>query len=151
MLFVSHDRYFVNRVADHLLLIEPGRVRVVEGNYETLPDAVGPRAAAAEDRTAAGSRKSQRTTGTPSCGSSEKPASAAKRSAAKRRFPYRKVADMEEEILRAGERASRNCSASLRSRKILRNGERMRTIKVQIAEEQAAVKTLYSTGKKPSS
>ena len=27
VLFVSHDRYFVNRVADHLLMIEPDRVR----------------------------------------------------------------------------------------------------------------------------
>ena len=35
VLFVSHDRYFVNRVADHLLVVEPGRVRVIEGNYET--------------------------------------------------------------------------------------------------------------------
>ena len=28
VLFVSHDRYFVNRVADHLLVVEPGRFRV---------------------------------------------------------------------------------------------------------------------------
>ena len=34
VLFVSHDRYFVNRVADHLIIFEPGRVRVIEGNYE---------------------------------------------------------------------------------------------------------------------
>ena len=26
VLFVSHDRFFVNRVADHLLVVEPGRV-----------------------------------------------------------------------------------------------------------------------------
>ena len=35
VLFVSHDRYFVNQVADHLLVVEPDRFRVVEGNYET--------------------------------------------------------------------------------------------------------------------
>ena len=35
VLFVSHDRYFVNRVADHLLMIEPDRVRIVEGNYDS--------------------------------------------------------------------------------------------------------------------
>ena len=34
VLFVSHDRYFVNRVADHLIVFEPDRVRVIEGNYE---------------------------------------------------------------------------------------------------------------------
>ena len=35
VLFVSHDRYFVNRVADHLLAIEPDRVRIIEGNYDS--------------------------------------------------------------------------------------------------------------------
>ena len=35
VLFVSHDRYFVNHVADHLLVVEPGRFRVIEGNYDT--------------------------------------------------------------------------------------------------------------------
>ncbi|MGD0899373.1 MAG: ATP-binding cassette domain-containing protein, partial [Thermoguttaceae bacterium] len=34
VLFVSHDRYFVNQVADHLLVVEGGRVRVIEGNYQ---------------------------------------------------------------------------------------------------------------------
>ena len=34
MLFVSHDRYFVNRVADHLLILDGGGACVVEGNYE---------------------------------------------------------------------------------------------------------------------
>ena len=34
VLFVSHDRYFVNRVADHLIVFEPSGVRVIEGNYE---------------------------------------------------------------------------------------------------------------------
>ena len=31
VIFVSHDRYFLNQVADHLLVVEPGRFRVVEG------------------------------------------------------------------------------------------------------------------------
>ena len=35
VLFISHDRYFVNQVADHLLVVEPGRWRVIDGNYET--------------------------------------------------------------------------------------------------------------------
>ena len=35
VLFVSHDRYFVNQVADHVLVLEPDRVRIVEGNYDT--------------------------------------------------------------------------------------------------------------------
>ncbi|MDO4586327.1 MAG: ABC-F family ATP-binding cassette domain-containing protein [Planctomycetia bacterium] len=34
VLFISHDRYFVDRVADHLLIIQPNaKFRVLEGNY----------------------------------------------------------------------------------------------------------------------
>ncbi|MBR5627055.1 MAG: ABC-F family ATP-binding cassette domain-containing protein, partial [Thermoguttaceae bacterium] len=37
VLFVSHDRYFVDKTADHLLIIQPdGRFRVLEGNYTTF-------------------------------------------------------------------------------------------------------------------
>ncbi|MDO4558995.1 MAG: ATP-binding cassette domain-containing protein, partial [Planctomycetia bacterium] len=35
VLFISHDRFFVNQVADHLLVVEPGRWRTVDGNYQT--------------------------------------------------------------------------------------------------------------------
>ncbi|MDO5581771.1 MAG: ABC-F family ATP-binding cassette domain-containing protein [Planctomycetia bacterium] len=34
VLFISHDRYFVDKVADHLLIIQPdAHFRVIEGNY----------------------------------------------------------------------------------------------------------------------
>ena len=35
VLLVSHDRYFLNRVVKHLLVVEPGRFRVVDGNYDS--------------------------------------------------------------------------------------------------------------------
>ena len=36
VLFISHDRYFVDRVADHLLIMQPnGRFKKLEGNYTT--------------------------------------------------------------------------------------------------------------------
>ena len=41
VLFVSHDRYFVNRVADHLLVIEPDRVRVDRGQLQRVANAPG--------------------------------------------------------------------------------------------------------------
>ncbi len=33
ILFVSHDRYFVQQIADHLLVCEDGRFRIFEGGY----------------------------------------------------------------------------------------------------------------------
>lgn len=34
LLFVSHDRYFVNKIADSLLIFENGNVKYFQGNYE---------------------------------------------------------------------------------------------------------------------
>src|SRR5439155_24849230 len=35
VIFVSHDRYFLNQVATKLLVVEPARFRVIDGNYDT--------------------------------------------------------------------------------------------------------------------
>ncbi|HKM55378.1 MAG TPA: ABC-F family ATP-binding cassette domain-containing protein, partial [Isosphaeraceae bacterium] len=35
VLVVSHDRYFLNQVADRLIVLGGGRARVIEGDYET--------------------------------------------------------------------------------------------------------------------
>lgn len=41
VLFISHDRYFVDRTADHLLIIQPNaRFQVLEGNYTTFRERV---------------------------------------------------------------------------------------------------------------
>jgi ATP-binding cassette subfamily F protein 3 len=87
---VSHDRYFLNRVADRLIHIANGQARVIEGDYETFQHllqkektrdqkAVAQTTAAAPAKPKAGSRS----------GESERP---------KRKFPYRKAADIEREI-----------------------------------------------------
>ncbi len=36
VLVVSHDRYFLNQVADRLIHIQNGKARVIEGDYETF-------------------------------------------------------------------------------------------------------------------
>ena len=35
VLVVSHDRYFLNQVADRLIVVADGKARVIEGDYET--------------------------------------------------------------------------------------------------------------------
>ncbi len=89
VLLVSHDRYFLNQVADHLIVIGHGPPQVIEGNYDTYQhllsqglasDTATPNTAKlAADATA---KKPER----------EKPARR------KRKFPYRKVADLEADI-----------------------------------------------------
>src|SRR5262249_24612304 len=35
VIVVSHDRYFLNRIADMLIVLDDGNARVVHGNYDT--------------------------------------------------------------------------------------------------------------------
>ena len=142
MLFVSHDRYFLNQVADHLLVVEPARFRVIEGNYDTYlhfvkkglaaastsnpdPASSNGRAGAKEARTAAASAIQER--------------SPAKR---KRRFPYRKVVDLEQEILQR-ETAIEEINGQLADPAVLRSGEKTRTLKADLLTQQESLAKLY--------
>ena len=68
--------------------------------------------------------------------------SKSKKAAAKRRFPYRKVTDLEDEIF-IRETHVTELQHELAEPSVMRDGERVRQIKAQIEEEQAAIKTLY--------
>jgi ATP-binding cassette subfamily F protein 3 len=134
VLFVSHDRYFVNRVADHVLAVDPDRVFSIEGNYDsyqaqsssTLGDAPPPEPSPAQQRQ----------------DKSHKGAKEAAQSAKKRRFPYRKVADLEDEIFER-ETCIKDLQNELTQPETLRNGDRVRQIKLQIEQEQATLNGVY--------
>ncbi|MBX7072886.1 MAG: ABC-F family ATP-binding cassette domain-containing protein [Pirellulales bacterium] len=130
VLFVSHDRYFLNRVADHLLVVEPNRFRVIEGNYETYLHL------AALD---AGPRKADDATREQQPVVPPRPAENVSRR--KRRFPYRKASDIEKEIAERETRAAA-LEASLADPEVYRSGERLREAKSQIAEERNAITRL---------
>jgi ATP-binding cassette subfamily F protein 3 len=88
VLVVSHDRYFLNQVADRLIVLGGGRARVIEGDYETYQ-----RLAQQEAERAAAATSAQATSTIAAAdGIAKKP------ERRKRRFPYRKSADLEREI-----------------------------------------------------
>ena len=136
VLFVSHDRYFVNRLADHLLVVEEDRVRVIEGNYETYQRLAGrlPGGSAADesDVPEATGAKTQAT-------GADKPA---KSPQTKRRFPYRKVADLEEEIFERETRLEELHQQLVRG-DTHRDGDRVRQVKAEIVQLEEALATLY--------
>ncbi len=134
VLLVSHDRYFVNRVADHLLVIEPDRVRAIEGNYDSYQTQSG--------HTPVGTREDSVPAESSPPPRPAKSGKASPRPVAKRRFPYRKVADLEDEIFER-ETCIEALQNELTEPSVLRDGERVRQIKSQIEQEQAAVKSLY--------
>jgi ATP-binding cassette subfamily F protein 3 len=137
VLFVSHDRCFVDRVADHLLVIEPGRVRLVEGNYATYQRLVGqglarPQAESGEARRTATAEKR-----------SAKPVDRPKTARKKRRFPYRKVDDLEREIFERETRIEQLHAALLKP-ETLRDGNRVRQLRAEISQQQDTLQTLYA-------
>ncbi|HEX3872134.1 MAG TPA: ATP-binding cassette domain-containing protein, partial [Pirellulales bacterium] len=131
LLFVSHDRYFLNRVADHLLIVEPDGFRVVEGNYETYQyQAAERREEASEAARAKGSAPPQK----PARDKSARP---------KRRFPYRKVPDIETEIFEREQRIE-ELSALLITPEVLRDGRRVKQVQAEIDEHREALTQLYA-------
>ncbi|MGD9648570.1 MAG: ABC-F family ATP-binding cassette domain-containing protein [Pirellulales bacterium] len=143
VLFVSHDRYFLNRVADHLLVLEPPRVRVIDGNYETfLALQESWKSATAAPATSRGGQTDTET-------KADRPATDAggnsnqvKPERRKRRFPYRKAAEIEAEIHRR-ETAIAELEASLATPEVYRSAQRMREVPAQITAEKESLSQLY--------
>ena len=134
LLFVSHDRYFLNRVADHLLVVEPGRFRVIEGNYETYLYAT--RQAKEEEKAESGKRKAEEGKAADKRSRSEKAAKP------KRKFPFRKLPDIEAEIHERENRIN-EIHALLATTEVLRDGNRVRQLQAELVEQQAALPVLY--------
>lgn len=140
VLLVSHDRYFINRVADHLLVAEGTRYRVVEGNYDTYLHWVHtvqtPLPAPAPRHS--GESKADKSA-SPKQGEQPK----AETPRRKRRFPYRKVEDIEADI-QAKEQHLEKLHAAFALPETHRDGQKARQIKAEIAAVQEALETLYA-------
>ncbi|MDR3199651.1 MAG: ABC-F family ATP-binding cassette domain-containing protein [Planctomycetaceae bacterium] len=197
VLFISHDRYFVDRVADHLLIIQPNaRFKTLEGNYSTFRHMVSKGLMADpfltdafSDRKAAGGigksmvpatqqpqlrnhkepnprkensqpisnkkykeplrkeehwKNQQGKTGeTVPLDNTGSPNAAKNKKGKKiRRFPFRKIHEIEEEIF-ARETQIMAWNEDLLRPEIARDGERSKAIHREIQEEQDKIALLY--------
>jgi ATP-binding cassette subfamily F protein 3 len=136
LIFVSHDRYFLNRVADHLLVVEPGRFRVIEGTYETYQHLVK-EGLALDARTTAKTKKSDKAETAKEKARSESNEPAKR----KRKFPYRKVADIEAEIAQR-EATVEKLHAELADPDVLRDGERVKEAQMELMRQEIALASL---------
>jgi ATP-binding cassette subfamily F protein 3 len=126
---VSHDRYFLNRVADLLVVFADGRTEVVYGNYDTYELLRQAREqAAAQDRPASREVKP----------SADAPA----RVRRKRKFPYRKAADVEADIA-ATEAAIIELEAALVSPDVYRDAVRVKQTMADLEAAKARLPQLY--------
>jgi ATP-binding cassette, subfamily F, member 3 len=132
VLLVSHDRYFLNQVADHLIVMGDGHAAVIEGNYDTYLHLVGQglapvatrESSASEDKTQPADRVTR-----------------ARPNRRKRKFPYRKVEDLEADI-QACETRIEAIHQALTSPEILRDGRLVKQTTAQLDEEQQVLQQL---------
>jgi ATP-binding cassette subfamily F protein 3 len=155
VLFVSHDRYFVNQVADHLLVVEPNRVVAIEGNYEDYqlflkskaaippngPAATAPAKAAAGQVPQSGNKQAAKGGKQSREAGDAKPSGAAAKTKTKR-FPFRKASDIEADIFQH-ETLIAQITEELADQATYRNGNRVRELKQSLAQEKTVVKQLY--------
>jgi ATP-binding cassette subfamily F protein 3 len=124
---VSHDRYFLNRVVDLIVVFEGERPQVVFGNYDTYESLRAEQLAAAKEaapRIAAPARK----------------AAATKK---KRKFTFRKVADIETDIARA-ESIKTDCEAALASTDLYRDGGKVKETMASLEAAKEQLTQLYA-------
>ncbi|MDR2115408.1 MAG: ABC-F family ATP-binding cassette domain-containing protein [Planctomycetaceae bacterium] len=165
VLFISHDRYFVDRVADHLLIIQPNaKFKTLEGNYSTFRHMVSKGLIADpfltdafSDKKAAGGvgksmvsvikqNQNQKNKEQNLWKTNPKPKEIEPKKIKKekktRKFPFRKIHEIEEEIF-ARETQIMAWNDDLLRPEIAKDGERIKAIHRDIKEEQSKIATLY--------
>jgi len=136
VLFVSHDRYFLDRVATEILVFEPGRWRLYDGNYTQYVDSMRRAAeelkAATARETAKGKEKPGESKGNPG----------PERVKRKRKFPYRKVVDLEADIATLEARIA-TLQELLGNPDTYRDGQKARDVKDEFEAGQQRLAELY--------
>jgi ATP-binding cassette subfamily F protein 3 len=136
VIVVSHDRYFLNRVVNLLIALEgDGIAQVIHGNYDTYERMRAMQQEAVRLEAAAKKQASDRVS--PPRANAPPP-----KQKKKRRFPYRKVEDLEADIA-AAETSLREIEQRLASPELYRDGERVKETTRAFEEIKARLQTLY--------
>lgn len=148
VLLVTHDRYLVNAIADHLLVLRDGKISQIVGNYDAYRHwlreglAIADRGTvasvsrgAASDATAAGHKQNRINAG-------GLQTSDAKNNKRKRRFPYRKVGDLEVDIATA-EGKLVDLQRQMTDPVVLRDGLRAKGVHQELIDLEGRLLELY--------
>lgn len=134
LLIVSHDRYFLNRVVDHMLVAQGRRYRVIDGNYDTYCHLLKVRSSEKPDDDGGRSQDTSR--------SPNKAARERNKARRKRKFPYRKISDLEADIAACESRVE-ELHGALATPDVVRDGQRVKSIQAELAECQEKLAALY--------
>ena len=135
VIVVSHDRYFLNRVVDLLIVFADGKTELVYGNYETyeLLRTAREKAGAASP---SGGRKP------PESGTNSAPPARQDTGKRKRKFPFRKVPAIEADIA-ATEAKVNALEASLQTPDVYKDAARVRQTMADLEAAKDALARLY--------
>ena len=143
VLFVTHDRYFVDRVATTVVVWEPTGWRVYEGNYSDYQQFVHHR------RLETAALKSKESVSEqPATGKAAQTAENSKlrrnrdQSKRRRKFPYRKVTDLEAEVAEKEAQLER-LQADLADPEVHRDGQRAKETVAAFEQVQSELEILY--------
>ena len=149
VVIVSHDRYFLNQVVDHMIVLGPAGWKLVHGNYDQYHRGQGeaePTGTAAAGDSSSLSRTTKADRGGRSKPTNkltdkatDKPTDKPRR---KRKFPYRKLEAIEDDIV-AQEAEIETLHNLLADPAVLRDGVRVRELQLQLGEKQATLAQLY--------
>jgi ATP-binding cassette subfamily F protein 3 len=140
LLFVSHDRYFLDRVAKSVIVLEPDRWRFHAGNYSDFEQFRHNLEAEFATQRKQVSSERERDAANNSAPTESKTAGNTTRR--KRKFPYRKVEEIESEIA-DNESLVEQLEAEMADPAIHRNGDRAREITQQYTETKSRLERLY--------
>jgi ATP-binding cassette, subfamily F, member 3 len=136
VIFVSHDRYFVDQTADHVLVAEGTQLCSLAGNYSryqylVAQGLVGGKASSSKqaEKKSVASKLERKNNNAPP-----------KR---KRKFPYRKVEDIETDIFEHETRIE-ELHDEMMFPETLRDGERVKKIQAESEAAQAELVSLYA-------
>ena len=133
VLFVSHDRYFLNQVADHLIAYDGERFRVIEGNYDTYLHFRNE--GLIDDHKLASSSESKKSE---SKATKPRPEKLAK---PKRKFPYRKIEEIEADIA-VTELHIADLHEQLADPDVLRDGRKVKEVQAMLETAQNKMQQL---------
>ena len=136
VLLVTHDRYLVNAIADHVLVLRDGQASLIDGNYDNFRHLMRQGMTVADRGNVAVSDKGS---STKSNAASPAATTAAANSHAKpkrkRKFPYRKVADLEADIMQV-ESEIEQMQQKLIDPQILRDGRLVKEVQQQLGDSR---------------
>jgi len=136
VIVVSHDRYFLNRVVDLLIVFAEGTTEVVYGNYDTYELLRQAREKAVSEKASGKRQQVAETSGPRDSGSAGKPAKP------KRKFPFRKVTDLEADIA-AAEKKITDLEAAMQTPDVYKDATRVRDTMKDLEKTKDTLARLY--------